>query len=235
MEAMQLDHLTVKETAEFLRVSEKTIYRWIRQGVIPAIKFQGQYRFDTKEIEAWARYKRIGGQAHSGAYTDADQESGDLAEAVKLGGIHYKIEGREPGALFRNMVELFPFAAKMPQDMKEALIADLAEREALVTTGIGNGIALPHPRHPRDWGIGAPAVGIFFLEQPVDYNAVDGEPVFMLFCILCSSVKGHLKMLSQVSHLLHDPHMRDYLREHPTRTDLTKRISDGLPEAGKSA
>lgn len=233
--AMQLDYLTVKETAEFLKVSEKTIYRWIRQGVIPAIKFQGQYRFDTKEIEAWARYKRIGGQASSGATSDAGQESDDFPEAVKLGGIHYKIEGRSPDVLFRNMVELFPFAAKMPQDMKEALITDLAEREALVTTGIGNGIALPHPRHPRDWSIGAPAVGIFFLDRPVEFNAVDGEPVFMLFCILCSSVKGHLKMLSQVSHLLHDPVMRDYLRKQPTRTGLMKRIRDGLPEAGKTA
>jgi len=232
---MQLNHLTVKETAEYLRVSEKTIYRWIRQGVIPAIKFQGQYRFDTKEIEAWARYKRIGGQASGGAYSDAGQESGDLAEAVKLGGIHYKIEGRTPDVLFCNMVELFPFASNMSQDMREALITDLTEREALVTTGIGNGIALPHPRHPRDWSIGAPAVGVFFLDQQVEFNAVDGEPVFVLFCILCSSVKGHLKMLSQVSHLLHDPAMRDYLRKQPTRTDLMKRISDGLPEAGKSA
>ena len=144
---MELNDLTVKETAEFLKVSEKTIYRWIRQGVIPAIKFQGQYRFDRNEIEAWARYKRISSHAPSSTFTDPEQESADLGDAVKLGGIHYKIEGRSPDALFHNMVELFPFAVKMPQDMKEALIADMAEREALVTTGIGNGIALPHPHH----------------------------------------------------------------------------------------
>lgn len=231
---MALNDLTVKETAGFLKVSEKTIYRWIRQGVIPAIKFQGQYRFERNEIEAWARYKRIGNLTPSASSNGPELEAVDLDEAVKLGGIHYKIEGRTPNALFRNMVELFPFAAKLQKDMKEALIADLAEREALVTTGIGNGIALPHPRHPRDWGIGAPTVGIFFLERPVNFNAVDGKPVFVLFCILCSSVKGHLKMLSQVSHLLHNPEIGEFLRSNPKRTQLMKRIKDGLPEKAKS-
>lgn len=232
---MQLDDLTVKETAEFLKVSEKTIYRWIRQGVIPAIKFQGQYRFDRKEIEAWARYKRIGSHIAAGIHVDTQQEVVELTEAVKLGGIHYKVEGSTPDTLFGNMVELFPFAAKMPQDMKEALVTDLREREALVPTGIGNGIALPHPRHPRDWGIGAPAVGIFFLERPVDFKAVDGQPVFVFFSILCSTVKGHLKMLSQVSHLLNNPDIREALRNTPTRTDLMHRIEHGLPESATTA
>lgn len=230
---MPLNDITVKETAEFLKVSEKTIYRWIRQGVIPAIKFQGQYRFDRHEIEAWARYKRIGSHITDANTADVDQESGDLTVAVKLGGIHYKIEGGSLDELFHQMVALFPFAARMPEDMKEALIADLAEREALAATGIGNGIALPHPRHPREWGIGAPAVGIFFLERPVDLKAVDGEPIFVLFCILCRSVKGHLKILSQVSHLLQNPELRESLRTIPTRTDLMNWIENGLPEAAK--
>ncbi|MCZ6532620.1 MAG: helix-turn-helix domain-containing protein [SAR324 cluster bacterium] len=226
---MQLDDLTVKEAAEFLRVSEKTVYRWIRQGVIPTIKFQGQYRFDRKEIEAWARYKRIGGTAPSTPQNEAQQEQIDLESAVKIGGIHYKIEGDSPDEIFRNMVELFPFAAKMLPDMKEALITDLIEREALVTTGIGNGIALPHPRHPREWGIGAPVVGVFFLERPAEMQAFDGEPVFVLFPILCSTVKGHLIMLSQAGHLLNNPDFREYLRTNPTRTELMTRIANGLP------
>ncbi len=227
---MQLDDLTVREAAEFLRVSEKTVYRWIRQGVIPTIKFQGQYRFDRKEIEAWARYKRIGGGTPSMAQGDPEPEEADLTEAVKLGGIHYKIEGGRPEETFRNLVELFPFAAKMPQDMKEALVTELIEREALVTTAIGNGIALPHPRHPRDWGIGAPAVGIFFLERPANFQAIDGKPVFVLIPILCRTVKGHLRMLSQVGHLLNDPEMPEYLRTRPTRTELMNRIAHGLPQ-----
>lgn len=226
-----MDDLTVKETAKFLKISEKTVYRWIRQGVIPAFKFQGQYRFDRKEIESWARYKRIGGTTPAPSDGSSSEENCELAEAVERGGIHYKIEGGSPEEIFRNLIGFFPFDSSTPAEMKEALVNDLINREALVTTGIGKGIALPHPRHPRDWGLGAPVVSLFFLDKPVDFYAFDGEPVMLLFTVLCSTIKGHLRMLSQVSHLLSIPGYREYLLTTPKRTELMKRIRNGLANA----
>jgi PTS system nitrogen regulatory IIA component len=225
---MAMEHLTVRETAKFLKVSEKTVYRWIRQGVIPTFKFQGQYRFDRNELEAWARYKRIGGGAPAPAVTDGEEEEVELLEALRRGGIHYKIEGVSPEEIYPNLVELLPFGPETLETTKEALVNDLVEREAMVTTGIGKGVALPHPRHPRDWGLGAPAVAIFFLDKPVDFHAFDGEPVFVLFLVLCRTIKGHLRMLSLVSHLLNNPEMHAYLRSAPTRTELMEAIHHGL-------
>ncbi len=227
---MAMDDLTVKEAAKFLRVSEKTIYRWIRQGVIPTFKFQGQYRFDSGELEAWARYKRIGGIAQGGAH-HGNEEHADILEALKFGGIHYKVEGDSREEIFRNAVSFFPFAANFPQDLREALVTALTEREAMVSTGVGHGIALPHPRHPRDWGLGAPAVGIFFLENPFDFKSFDRENVFVLFILLCASIKSHLKMLSLVSHQLNNPEFREFLATGPTRTDLMERIRLGRPKS----
>ena len=128
------------------------------------------------------------------------------------------------------MAEQFPFSPRLAPTFKETLEATLNEREGLVSTGIGHGIALPHPRHPRDWGLGHPAVGIFFLDHPVDFHALDGEPVFVLFVILCGTVKGHLNMLSRVSHLVSQPEMREFLRSIPNRTDLLERIRDAFSE-----
>ncbi|NIP74132.1 MAG: helix-turn-helix domain-containing protein, partial [Gammaproteobacteria bacterium] len=160
------EEISVKDAAELLRVSEKTIYRWIRQGVIPTIKFQGQYRFDKLELEGWARHNRIGSYP-GGTGDDRHEEPVSLVQAVELGGIHYKIEGDTPEAIYANVAALFPFSPRLAPTFKETLRTTLLEREGLVSTGIGHGIALPHPRHPRDWGLGQPAVGIFFLEQPV--------------------------------------------------------------------
>jgi nitrogen PTS system EIIA component len=221
--------ISVKEAAELLNVSEKTIYRWIRQGVIPTIKLQGQYRFDRAELEGWARHNRIG--SFPGGSVDAEpEEDVSLTRAVQLGGIHYKIEGDTPDALYRQVAELFPFSPRLAPTFKETLHATLIEREALVSTGIGHGIALPHPRHPRDWGLGHPAVGIFFPDHPVDFQALDGEPVYVLFVILCATVKGHLKMLSRVSHFVSQREVREFLRGVPNRTDLLERIRDAFPE-----
>ena len=72
-------------------------------------------------------------------------------------------------------------------------------------------------------------VGVFFLERPVDFQSFDGGPVSALFVVLCATVKGHLQMLAQVSHLLHVPETRDFLKTVPTRTELMERIVSILP------
>jgi PTS system nitrogen regulatory IIA component len=226
--AERVNDLSVKEAAELLKVSEKTIYRWIRQGVIPAFKFQGQYRFDNQELESWARYKRIG-SGLGGSASLEDEEAVNLFRAVQQGGIHYKIEGTTPPEVYTHAVEFFPLRAGALKSLRETLRTTLIERESLVSTAIGQGIALPHPRHPRDWGFDGPAVGIFFLQQPVDFKAMDGQAVFVLFILLCPTVKSHLKMLSQVSHLVHNAEMQAFLRREPTRTELMERIRHAFP------
>ena len=221
--------IPVKEAAELLNVSEKTIYRWIRQGVIPTIKLQGQYRFDRLELEGWARHNRIG-SFPAGPASDEPEETISLSRAVQLGGIHYKIEGETVDQVFQQVAALFPFSPRLAPTFRETLQQTLLQREHLATTGIGHGIALPHPRHPRDWGLGHPAVGIYFLDRPVDFRALDGEPVYVMFVILCATVKGHLKMLSRISHLVSRPEQRDFLRGVPNRTDLMERIRNAFAE-----
>lgn len=225
---MRVEEISVRDAADLLNVSEKTIYRWIRQGVIPAIKLQGQYRFDRRELEGWARHKRIG--SPTGAMASQQEEEVSLHRAVQLGGIHYKIEGGSHEEIHGQVADLFPFSTRLAPSFKDSLRTTLTEREALVSTGIGHGIALPHPRHPVDWGLGEPAVGIFFLENPMDFNAIDGQPVYVLFVILCATVKGHLKMLSQVSHLVNNPEMRAFLESQPNRSDLLEKIVEAFPE-----
>ena len=221
-----MQEISVREAADLLKVSEKTIYRWIRQGVIPTFKFQGQYRFDRDELKGWALHKRIGSSA---GLAGAEGQEAHLYRAVQRGGIHYKIEGDTPEEVYGRLVAFFPFAPGTSQALRDALRQALVEREALVPTAIGHGIALPHPRHPRDWGLGEPAVGVFFLDRPVDFHAMDGEPVFVLFVILCAEVKGHLKLLSQVSHLVNNEKTRAFLKSQPTRTELMERIRRAFP------
>lgn len=219
--------MSVKAAAELLNVSEKTIYRWIRQGVIPSVRLHGQYRFDRRELEGWARHKRIGTPGHTNG-TEPEEEI-SLLRAVHLGGIHYKIEGDAPQDIYRQVADLLPFSPRLAPSFKETLHTSLMARESLVSTGIGHGIALPHPRQPIDWGLGEPAVGLFFLDHPVDFRAIDGEPVYLLLIILCATVKGHLKMLSRVSHLVNDVETRAFLRSEPNRTDLMDRITHAFP------
>jgi len=98
-------------------------------------------------------------------------------------------------------------------DSNSALQA-LLERESLGSTGVGQGVALPHARI-RD----LPAVsGVFMLlEKPIDFGAVDRQPVDVVFCLFAPEAAGveHLKALAVVSRTLREPSICAKLRANP--------------------
>jgi PTS system nitrogen regulatory IIA component len=87
----------------------------------------------------------------------------------------------------------------------------LVAREALCSTGIGNGIAIPHPRGPIVLGLLDPQVTLAFLRQPVDYGALDRKPVGTLFVIISTTVHIHLTLLSHLMFALQDVEFRGLL------------------------
>lgn len=96
--------------------------------------------------------------------------------------------------------------------LHERLIFDvLLERERLGTTGVGDGVAIPHGRIAEIDRL----TGLFVrLKHPVDFDSVDGKPVDLLFLLLAPQSAGadHLKALSRISRLLRDRDTREKLR-----------------------
>lgn len=97
-------------------------------------------------------------------------------------------------------------------DVHERAIFDvLLERERLGTTGVGNGIAIPHGKLPnldRLYGFFAR------LEDPIDFDSIDEQPVDLIFLLLAPETAGadHLKALARVSRLLRDKSVCEKLR-----------------------
>ena len=90
----------------------------------------------------------------------------------------------------------------MDQDF---LLRVLLAREALESTGIGDGIAIPHVRNPVVLHVSRPMITLCFLEQAVDYGALDGKPVNTVFSLISPTVRAHLRLLSRLSFALQDP------------------------------
>ena len=87
----------------------------------------------------------------------------------------------------------------------------LQERESLGPTGVGNGVAIPHGKLPKLGNV----FGLFArLERPVDFEALDGQPVDLVFLLLAPEGAGadHLKALARVARLLRDPETARKLR-----------------------
>jgi PTS system nitrogen regulatory IIA component len=111
--------------------------------------------------------------------------------------------------------ELARKAAKLTGQSESAIYEVLNERELLGTTGIGHGIAIPHGKLPglnRVYGVFAK------LERPVDFDAIDNQPVDLIFLLLAPANCGadHLKALAKVSRLLRDRILCEKMRSMST-------------------
>ena len=111
--------------------------------------------------------------------------------------------------------------------LPERVIFDvLLQRERLGSTGLGQGIAIPHGKIPGLKGI----VGIFArLSEPIDFEAVDGEPVDIVFLLLAPEGAGadHLKALARISRLLREGSAVEKLRGSRDAAALYAVLTEG--------
>ena len=95
----------------------------------------------------------------------------------------------------------------------------------MASTGIGNGIAIPHPRDPLSRPPEMPAITTCFLKKPVDFNAIDDQPVSVCFVLISPTVKHHLHLLSRLSYCIRDKAFVAFLHRHPDAVDLYSRVA----------
>jgi PTS system nitrogen regulatory IIA component len=155
-----------------------------------------------------------------------------LAKLIDRGGVYYNIGGSSP-------VEALSEATKamaLPKGLdRESLLTAILEREALMPTALGHGIAIPHPRNSMLSDLSAQRVAVFFLKSPIAYNALDRKPVSVLFLILSADAKNHLATLAAVSHLCQHGDFLDFLAKRPSKEELVARIAAAEASWAKAA
>ncbi len=226
---MSLMKMTVREASRLFNVSEKTIYRWIEQKSLPAYRINKQFRFNQTELLEWAAARRTN---FSPDLLNEPEFSSvplpDPVQALAAGGIHYRVAGTDRVSVLRSVVELL----RMPDYVdREFLIQVLLAREALGSTGIGDGIAIPHARNPIVLNVERPTITLCFLENPVDFDALDGLPVTVLFTLINPTVRAHLHLLSRLAFVLNDKGFRDVLKRQGSRDEIfaeARRVMQGL-------
>ncbi len=210
--------LTVKDAARLLSVSEKSIYRWIKDGVIPAYQVNDQYRFNRAELLEWATSRKI--QVSPDIFQEPEGDDApppSLTEALRTGGVHYRIGGHDKPGVLHSVVEVM----KLPEEVdREFLYQVLLAREALGSTGIGDGIAIPHVRNPIVLHLSRPLVALCFLENPVEFGAMDHQPVTTLFTLVSPTIRAHLQLLSQLSFALRDSAFKQAVLSQASREDI---------------
>lgn len=214
--------LTIAEVAECLDVPLSTVERWIRQGRIPVSKSGGACFFQKSILYVWAKKHNLPFTLPEEKTKELDEEKSDtLCSAMSCGGVYHGVQGNNAAEVLTSSVKNIAF---LDEDGQQLLLAKLLEREEMTSTGIGKGIAIPHPRMPMDETMEEPVITTCFLEHPVDFNAVDGLSVFVLFILLSPSVKIHLYLLSKLAFCVRDASFVEFLKQGPDEKALLEKV-----------
>lgn len=228
--------LTVRDAAKLLRTAESQIYRWVDDGDIPFQKVNEQIRFHRAELLEWATAHRLPVSVEM--FDDGDTDGlglPNLAAALELGGIHYDVEADDRDALLRAVVDRLP----LPPDTDREFILDvLSARESLGSTGVGDGIAIPHVRSPMISAGRGPSVTLCFLRKPIGFGSPDGKPVEIVFSLLTPTIIVHLQLLAKLSWTLHDGPFRDAVLQRASAPEIlaaAARVEATFPHAQQTA
>lgn len=225
--------LKIRDVADLLNVSETTIRRWLADGKIPAYRINHQYRFSRNEIEHWVMNFKLGTHSTQAALPPIHEVEEDdmtptkggikqfsLYRALHKGNVIRDVPGSTKEDVIRTTMKM------MAKDLNldaEVLTELLLDREKLQPTALNHGIGIPHT---RDFLLNAhhDVVTIAFPKKPIEYGALDGQPVNTLFFLFACDDKRHLHLLAKIAHLSSQPKTLEILSSKPTKEELLSYI-----------
>lgn len=195
--------MTIEEVAEYLRVSERTVYDWAQKGDLPGGKLGTTWRFKRSDVENWVN-SRISQQTPS-------KKKGMTSSATLTAERILILEECDKDTVLRNLVDLLaetPFVHN-----RDELLKGIFAREELMSTGIGFGVGVPHVRIDS---VSDLVMAVAVSKKPISgYSSLDNQPV-QIVCMLAARSDQHAKYirtLSGVSNRLKDAAVRKAIIE----------------------
>lgn len=234
--------LKIKDVAELLNVSESTIHGWLSEGKIPAYRLNQEYCFSRGEIQNWmmghkhdhsVEISSERTESHSDSLQEDQQlllkggiKQFSLYRALHKGKVLSSLKGNTKEEIIKSAVEEIATTLELDSEMVFNLLWD---RERMQPTALNNGIGVPHT---RDFLLKAQdVVFVGFPKSPIDYGALDGQPVHTLLFLFACEDKRHLHLLGKIALLCNQQTTLDFFKQQPSKElllDYFKRWEGGI-------
>lgn len=155
-----------------------------------------------------------------------------LTEFVVRDAIIPSLKGGSKEDVIRELVESLRLAGAIQPADEEAVVAHILKREELGSTGIGNGVAVPHTKHPSVESLSAT---VAISRSGVDFSSLDGEDVFILFLLVSPPDRpgDHLRGLENISRHLRSQDFCSFLKQARTVDEIWELLQEA--DSGESA
>jgi fructose-specific phosphotransferase system IIA component len=145
----------------------------------------------------------------------------NLLDLLSQENVALDLAATEPQAIIEELVDMLARSGRVTD--RDAMLADVLERERLMSTGIGSGVAIPHAQSN-----GAPAFAMALARTatPIDFKSFDGKPVDIVFLIVAPDGQGgFMRVLSSISRLLYTTNLLQDLRRARTPEEALRMIA----------
>jgi len=187
--------MTLSEVAKYLRVTEKTVLRLVHGGTIPAAKVGNQWRFFKSVVDEWM-YANMDNRAPA-VTPDGKRPLGELLDPG------YVLLDIRPGDKERVLEQLItPLVDNGIIRAVHRVLEKVLFREAINSTAVGNGVAFPHMRNPKENPAGAPPIIAGGCREGTDFGSLASKPVHLFFLLCATQESVHLNVMSRLSLLL---------------------------------
>jgi len=189
--------LSLKDIAHLVMLSEKDVQQLVKRKEIPFQYLHDKVVFNKQQIIEWALGRSLPINI-SGNNKLSEYHIETVGTLLDKDSFHFECQLNE-SAYIEQMVSRINLDENVD---REIIIQLLKSRESMMSTAIGNGICLPHPRVPLMVGKNKPLINFFFPEKPLDLKSVDGKPVHTLILLISQTIKQHLSLIAHLSFLL---------------------------------
>lgn len=220
---MEHEVLTLSEVAKYLKVSDKTIHRMINDNAIPCAKIGGQWRFLKVMIDDWLMSQM--NVVSNNEYIRTLQGQKDAVSIARLIDPSCVFLELNPasGQSILNYLSISLEKAGVLSDSRP-FVVQLMEREKIMSTGLGRGIAVPHPRTAGVAPVLHSGVAVGYCPEGVDFGALDGQKTHLFFLIASSSDSIHVRILSTLVRIASEDGFLDEIKNITKANDLINMI-----------
>lgn len=216
--------LKLEEVASLLHVSTSTVERWVQEHHLPSYRLQGQLLFSRSEVEGWIlqqSFKNDELMFHKEENQEGGWQTFSLYRAIHRGDVVF-IESNSKESAIEQVISSVAKDLGIDQGSMVELLID---RENLMTTALGQEVAIPHTREclirgPHD------VVIVAIPTQPIEWGALDNKGVKVLFFLFACDDKRHLNLLAKIAHLTANKTLIDKIKTGVDKSTLLNWIRD---------